>query len=46
MWSTNFVDNNATLAVEKITLLASISNSLEMELEIESSSRLKKIPQV
>ena len=39
IWNMNFVDDNEILAVEKITLLANISNSLKMELEIKFSSR-------
>ena len=44
--STNFVDDSEILAVKKVILLASISNSLETELENKSSSRLRKIPKV
>ena len=38
VWNTNFVDDNEILAVEKITVLANISNSLEMQLGIKFSS--------
>ena len=37
VWSINFVDDNKILAVEKKTLLASVSSSLEIELEIKTS---------
>ena len=37
--STNFVDDSEILAVKKVILLASISNSLETELENKSSSK-------
>ena len=37
-WNMNFVDGNEILACRKITLLANISNSLEMQLIIKFSS--------
>ena len=43
VWSTNFVDDNEIPAVKKMILLANISNSLEMQFEIEFNSKLRKI---
>ena len=39
VWNMNFIDDNEILAVKKITLLANISNSLEMQLGIKFSSK-------
>ena len=41
VWSINFVDDNEIAAVKKMILLDKISNSLEMQFEIEFNSTLK-----